>query len=272
MTCQCCQSETSIVYRLLRTGENGCFDYCPNCRHMTLKSPGNVDYTSDYHNVYHHGYTSEYVKGLGLARKRVKRLGNIKGLRVLDVGCSAGSLLSELEKNGAIAVGVEPDTSYREFNQLKGRTVYSDTREVPGTFDIVVSYHTIEHVDNVREFISLLYGKLVVGGKLVIVVPNAGEMNDDYAYHRAHRQYFTTYSLMHLLKTINVHATVESGLVYMADRKLSKYPAYRLARPIMVSPLWVLDRLQIQWTISLLGIGDILTANYTKKPIKESYL
>lgn len=60
----------------------------------------------------------------------------------------------------------------REFSEQKGIEVFADMAQVPeGHFDVVLSSHVLEHLEEPIANLQLLGSKLKPGGKLVIVLP-----------------------------------------------------------------------------------------------------
>lgn len=117
-------------------------------------------------------------------------LGPLKRKRLLEVGCGYALFLTICLKNGIRAEGVEPATQkfYKptlKFGQeILKRSGYSKKliknasgEKLPykdNTFDVVVSFHTLEHVQNVQKVLAESTRVLKRGGYLYTVVPNYG--------------------------------------------------------------------------------------------------
>jgi len=105
------------------------------------------------------------------------------GKTLLDFGCGTGHFLHHCEKNGWKVTGLEPDPKARNLSQtnLKG-TVYSETKDVRGSFDMITAWHVIEHVSDLNETIKQLSKRLNPKGVLIIALPNCNSF--DAAYYR----------------------------------------------------------------------------------------
>ena len=102
-----------------------------------------------------------------------------RNARVLDVGCSAGSLLKACSRLTGSLVGFEPDDVMRET--ARGRlpktarlheTLFRPSRLRGRTFDLIAASHVLEHVPQPVSFVASLCGLLSDGGVLMIEVPN----------------------------------------------------------------------------------------------------
>ncbi|HVZ66825.1 MAG TPA: class I SAM-dependent methyltransferase [Patescibacteria group bacterium] len=99
-------------------------------------------------------------------------------IRVLDVGAGDGFFLNELFKNGITDVwGVEPGSPMvkKSSKNLKGR-IKADILK-PGLFkksyfDVIVCFHTLDHIVDPNQFIKIVYSLLKPGGKIFFVVHN----------------------------------------------------------------------------------------------------
>lgn len=120
----------------------------------------------------------------------VKQIGDLKGKKLLEIGCGYSLFLAICQKNGINAVGIEPAT--QEFYQqtlkiskeiLKRTGVDQNIvkqgvgEKIPfkkNTFDAVVSLYALEHVNNVEKVIKESLRVLKPGGYLYMIVPNYG--------------------------------------------------------------------------------------------------
>ena len=107
------------------------------------------------------------------ARWRLDLIRKIRpGGKLLEVGCARGDFLS-VARDVYDARGVEPNPELAEsaawiapiHRDIIERTPWSG-------FDVIASFHVIEHVDSPRSFIKAAAERLSPGGLLVIETPN----------------------------------------------------------------------------------------------------
>jgi 2-polyprenyl-3-methyl-5-hydroxy-6-metoxy-1,4-benzoquinol methylase len=104
------------------------------------------------------------------------RLDLIRKLRpsgsLLEIGCARGEFL-QAAKQHFDARGVEPNPGLAE-HAGKVAPVYQDTIEnTPWSgFDVIASFHVIEHVDSPSQFVRAAAERLKPGGLIVLETPN----------------------------------------------------------------------------------------------------
>lgn len=118
------------------------------------------------------------------SRLRVKQifreLGNIRGKKLLDVGCEAGHITIQLIDKGAqvTAIDLIPEPIKKLKKELHGRRatlLVADATKLPFTdksFDIVLATEVIEHITHLDKFSAGAARVLKPGGRLLITFPN----------------------------------------------------------------------------------------------------
>lgn len=114
----------------------------------------------------------------------LKMAGEIRGRRVLDLGCGDGSLTYLLAKNGAQVVGVDNEEEGLRFaeenlksvwdSSLKYKFVSASAYTLPfeeGAFDFVVSCEVIEHLQQPEKMLQEGARVLKTGGLFVLTTP-----------------------------------------------------------------------------------------------------
>ena len=96
-----------------------------------------------------------------------------KGEKILDLGCSRGFYVRQLESytDGVIGVDIS-ETALKEA--VTQKVAYGDITNLKfeaNSFDKAYSLHTIEHIPNIRQFFSEMARVLRPGGIAVIVYP-----------------------------------------------------------------------------------------------------
>jgi SAM-dependent methyltransferase len=101
--------------------------------------------------------------------------------RFLDVGCATGALIGVLHTRGWESSGVEPDAeSARVGVARNGAPIFvgtlEDARFQEGSFDVVYSSHTIEHLNDPSPWIKEVFRVLAPGGFFICITPNAASL------------------------------------------------------------------------------------------------
>lgn len=121
------------------------------------------------------------------------RLGKRGKVRILDVGCADGRLLDWYKQSPAgdrlETYGIELSEDAAAEARRRGHEVVAgrfeiDTTFEPGTFDLILAYHVIEHVDDPRGFAQRASDLLAPGGLFVVATPNVD--SPDVRRFRAH--------------------------------------------------------------------------------------
>jgi SAM-dependent methyltransferase len=108
---------------------------------------------------------------------------------VLDFGCGGGYLLQNIKCYEKI--GVEINQVAREEGQRHGLTIYSNIDEVPDSWaNVIISNHTLEHVNSPLSTIKALLPKLQLNGKAVFVVPHQ-KPNEPYHENDRNQHLYT---------------------------------------------------------------------------------
>jgi hypothetical protein len=97
-------------------------------------------------------------------------------LKIIDYGCSWGYNVFKLLQSGHEAVGYEISIPRAQFGSRKlGVNIFSDVKLLPSQNDIILSSHVIEHLSNIREFITLSKKLLKKDGMFMAFCPNGSE-------------------------------------------------------------------------------------------------
>lgn len=119
----------------------------------------------------------------------------VAGERVLDIACGEGYGTAGLASTASEVIGVDIDA--RCVARARARYASDNLRFVTGStsriplpdhsVDVVVTFETIEHVDDHNQFLTEIKRVLAPGGRLIVSTPDkdvyAGHGEDDNEYH-----------------------------------------------------------------------------------------
>jgi len=104
-----------------------------------------------------------------------------KDSQILDVGCGAGDYVDDLVKIGyRNASGIDPFIGKDLVLESGGSVTKSYIEDVKGTYDIVLSHHSLEHVPNPLNTLVGIRKALTVGGVCILTVPVAENLYRKY--------------------------------------------------------------------------------------------
>ncbi len=138
----------------------------------------------------------------------------VKGKKVLDVACGSGygtRILADNQAKNVIGVdisGTAVDYANKKYSNLNTEFIVADGTALPfsdGLFDVVVSFETIEHLENHKAFVSQISRVLNETGILVISSPNKDVYPEGNEFHY---QELTENEFTALLKKHFIHVEV----------------------------------------------------------------
>lgn len=151
------------------------------------------------------------------------------GSSVLEIGCSSGYFLDAIQKD-YIVFGNEwnPEDAAFVRDVRKIPCEEGDMSEVyPGeTFSAICAYRVLEHVPDPIEWLKQIRSRLVVGGWLLLEVPNRNDalvsLYDiptfkDFWYRKPHITYWRIETLTAALEQIGFEAEVSSYQEYNSN-------------------------------------------------------
>lgn len=110
-----------------------------------------------------------------------RHLGDVRGLRVLEIGCGLGAFAELLAERGAslVAADFSPAAVEQAAERLRGyddaTAIVADIEALPfpdESFDLVVSLETLEHVPHPPRGLAELVRVTRLGGRLIVTSPN----------------------------------------------------------------------------------------------------
>lgn len=150
---------------------------CPDCG---LYQQGKPADDAAYGVAYHQGYLENRGKKIRTAMVRLNRVAphvDVEKPRLLDIGCSVGCTVEAANRRGWQGFGVDVSDEMVDYCRELGlnchktgplRLPFADC-----SFDVVTSWHVIEHVANVSETLTEWQRVLRPGGLLILETPDA---------------------------------------------------------------------------------------------------
>lgn len=138
--------------------------------------------------------------------------------RVLEIACNSGLLLEMFKNKGIESVGVDPAKNIRELSEKRGLDVYVDywdekfshkLKEEKGTFDLVMGFHVLPHVQDPNDFIKSCVNVLSEDGTIFLQTSQCDMLLNnefDVIYHE-HSSYFTGNSIRALARNHGLYVS-----------------------------------------------------------------
>jgi len=175
-----------------------------------------------YEKEYRSGYVDEppektFSYSLSESQERVDRFRTLFSPEhdLLEIGCAAGSFLSLVRPYVRSVRGIEVTPTYATFAKEQGIPVAGSLEALPDrAFDLVFSFHVLEHLHDPIRHLTLLRSKLRRGGQVIIEVPNVDDIlvsvyripeHLDFYWEIAHQFYFSKATLAMVLEKAGYH-------------------------------------------------------------------
>lgn len=122
--------------------------------------------------------------------------------KALEIGCGTGSFLRYLSAAGWETIGIEPDATYTETVKkqfgLKIENCFLEDFSTDSRFDLIASFHVIEHVDSPDAFLQKCGELLSDQGVLMLECPAIDRIygpNKDFFFWDVHINTFSLKTL-----------------------------------------------------------------------------
>lgn len=186
---------------------------CERCGHMQVAAfPDEAQLDAAYAEVSDAAYLDEEEGQRATAARALERIERHVGRgRLCDLGCWAGFVVSEAQRRGWRASGVEPSAFAARFARERlGLDVQQgtlDSADLPReSFDAVVLGDVIEHLPDPGHALRRISSLLVPGGVAYLALPDAGSRvartlgSRWWSVLPTHVHYFTRPSMRRLLE------------------------------------------------------------------------
>lgn len=139
------------------------------------------------------------------------------GKSVLDIACGDGYGSRLLAQNATSVTGVDIDTATiskanQKYKSTHLRFLVSDAKatSLPSrSFDLVVSFETLEHLEEQDQLMGEFKRLLKPGGQLIISTPDTGQYSEKTGYHNPfHKKELTRPQFEALLQKYFIHSRI----------------------------------------------------------------
>jgi SAM-dependent methyltransferase len=203
--CPVCESQTGSPHivreMMLGTGDEFLYWECAECGCLSLTNiPESMEtyYPDSYYSLRPRVpkltrklrdavYLSRFSLLVNWRRRSdldvIRRVRLTRKMRLLDVGCGSGSLLSDLRELGYDARGVDPFVPGDLKDRFGVRVICGSLDDVAGKYDVIVFRHSLEHMS--IEMLGRAAEHLTPDGTCVVCIPLLGWAWKSYSNHWA---------------------------------------------------------------------------------------
>lgn len=229
MNCKLCNSE-SIKSRIGKVRDNDSLKIyeCDDCGLVFLSN--NTEINDKFYEDSKMHQSFDFIKWrnqtLSDDLRRFEFLKDmITNKRLLDFGSGNGGFLSFATQVSQGSLGVELEKAVIPYYKKEKISLCTNLNEVDENFDIITSFHVIEHLKNPIKILTTLKELLNDNGKLIIEVPNANDALltiyknkafSNFTYWSCHLYLYTGHTLTMLAK--------QAGLKVKFMKYIQRYP------------------------------------------------
>ena len=161
--------------------------------------------------------------------KLLSFMGDVSGKKIIEIGCGEGHLLARLQEYGADVMGLEIGPQGKEAEKHYGFTVIDKPLEDVSfdfSFDAIISYGCLEHIIDIKSFVSQCRGLLSNDGIMFHSVPNTDNTLEKFRFDdlcHQHVNYFSPANANRFFKSLGFKAatsepTAAGNEMYMMAR------------------------------------------------------
>lgn len=286
-SCLVCQS-SKLAGMPLQYAEKG-LTKCSNCGFVFMLQIPSEEELNDFYSKY--SYASEgYLPPMTVVSYN-KLLDEFEGYNqqntILDIGAGRGWFLEEARKRGWRVYATEYSETAVELMDANGINAKSgalNPHNFEGVkFDIITSFEVIEHINNPKEELSIIYDLLRNGGLFYCTTPNFNSAMRYYLksayniiFYPEHLSYYTKSTLNRLLiqngfkkrrlLTTGISLSrISSSVNHGNERSADKGSKDEMLREALNSNVFMkLVKDVVNFFLSITGLGMTLKAYYIK--------
>lgn len=195
MICRICNNAfgnelITLNEQMFGTGEKFHYQICGNCNSMQIAIiPQNLNsyYPDTYYSLSEYKNPSfkqyfkrkifnvfSYLKGDYFKNPSFLEYGityNERQKQILDIGCGNGKLLWEMKELGfRNLTGIDPHLKKVHKSRVL-KLLNCDIEQVTGSFDIIMSHHSLEHLTDPHVFFRCVSKILRANGRIIVRIP-----------------------------------------------------------------------------------------------------
>ena len=174
---------------------------------------------------------------------------------ILEIGCSAGMVVSRFADAGYRAIGVDLDPTFMEL----GRSLGYDLRlgklaevELPEAPAMIFYHHVIEHITDINAELATCAELLPDGGLLVLAVPGLNYI--DKVYRSDLREYLQIAHVYNFTLASLSALVMNHGFRLVAGNETIR-AIYQKGSPMDPTALFDVERLSARWRVQRLEAG-----------------
>jgi len=183
--------------------------FCNNCEHMSLTKiidPFDI-YNKNYLTSSTSSFSARYSNDI-FCNFILKNLNKKKKYKkILEIGTNDLYLLKKFSKKAKKLVGIDPvinkkDKSLKNFHPIKGFFTEIDNKKIGHENNIVISGHTLEHVDDPELFLKKTISLADKNTKIFFQFPSAESLINNCSFDQVHHQHLNYFSLKSFSKLL----------------------------------------------------------------------
>jgi len=175
--------------------------FCNKCQHMSLmrfvdpKLIYNKNYLTSSTSSFSARYSNDIFHNFILKNINQRE----KYSKILEIGTNDLYLLKKFQRNAKKLVGIDPvikdDKKFKNFHPIKNFFTNVDNKRIGLDSDIIISGHTLEHVENpemfIKKIISLAHNKT----KVFLQFPSVESLINNGSFDQVNHQHLNYFSL-----------------------------------------------------------------------------
>lgn len=198
----------------------------------------------------------------------------VKGGKILDVGCGTGETIAQLGELGWNVYGLDIDKNAVSAANRHGleNVSYGSWQEMKkfpdNFFDAIRLYHVIEHLDDPAECLALIRRKLKAGGELLVGTPNAAsfaaKIFRSFWYNFDSPRHLFLFTPNNLTRLVKAKGFSVSTVRFCSAGGIVGSLQYLLSVPLLSRAWLVMLIYPIEWLLDRLGWGDVFVLHARK--------